>query len=188
MKNVLHIVTVGLLSCAVVGLIGCERQATKASERSAGAAPLPAAALPSDIFVDEAPAEARSVADVKADTSATGDVVIHGRIGGRAKPFVDGAAVFLLADASMKTCTERHGDSCRTPWDYCCEPRESLAAKTATVQILGPDGKPLRVGLEGTHPLETLARLTIAGEIASRADGGTLVINARKIHVSTEEG
>ena len=188
MKKALHIVAVGLLSCTVASLIGCDRRPTEASEHSAGAAPLPAAALPADLFVDEAPAEPRSVADVKADVSATGDVVIHGRIGGRRKPFVDGAAVFLLADTSMKTCIELHGDGCKTPWDYCCEARESLAVKTATIQIVGPDGKPLRVGLEGTHPLEPLARVTIAGEIAPRADGGTLVINAQKIHVSTEEG
>jgi hypothetical protein len=68
-----YIVTVVLLSCTLVGLIGCERQATEASARSAEAAPMPAAALPSDLFVDEAPADARSVAEVKADISAIGD-------------------------------------------------------------------------------------------------------------------
>jgi hypothetical protein len=59
---------------------------------------------------------------------------------------------------------------------------------SATVQILGPEGKPLRVGLEGTHPFEPLTRVTIKGEIVHRADGGPLVINVQKIHASTEEG
>jgi hypothetical protein len=134
------------------------------------------------LFVDQAPPNGRSVADLKADTNASGQVVVHGRIGGRVNPFVDGAAVFLLADSSMKSCDELHGDSCKTPWDYCCEPRESLAANTATIQVVDANGKPLRIDLEGQAGMSPLAKLTIAGEIAQR-DGGTLVINARRIYV-----
>jgi hypothetical protein len=128
------------------------------------------------------------VAELKADNTETGEVILHGRIGGRAEPFVKGAAVFLLADTSMKACNELHGDACKTPWDYCCEPRESLASKILTIQIVGPDGRPLRLGLRGMHGLEPLTRLTIAGEIADRADGGVLIVNARKIHVAEEQG
>ena len=104
------------------------------------------------------------------------------------RPFVNGAAVFLLADASMKSCDELHGDGCRTPWDYCCEPRESLAAKIATIQIIDADGRPLRMSLTGRHGLAPLAEITVLGEIAQRSDSGTLVINARKIHVKAREG
>jgi len=166
--------------------IGCGRDPNAVEQRSATSARTRVAALPAGLFVDEAPSGGRSVADLKADKRATGEVVIHGRIGGRKQPFVDGAAVFLLADAGMKSCAELHGDACRTPWDYCCEPRESLAAKTATIQIVGADGKPLRADLAGQQGMSPLAELTIAGEVAQR-DGGTLVINARTIHVKRGE-
>ncbi len=143
-----------------------------------------AVALPAGLFLNKAPTGASDIAAVKTDVKAQGNIVVSGRIGGRAKPFVDGAAVFLLADLGMKPCNELHGDRCKTPWDYCCEPRDSLTAKTATIQVIGSDGKPLRLGLEGRHGLHPLAKLTIAGEIVPRDDVGTLVIIARGIHAA----
>ena len=178
--------TYGLVLAVAVGslvIMGCSGDSGESKADGATSGQRQAATLPSDLFVDQAPPDARSVADLKADTSATGEVVVYGRVGGRVKPFVDHAAVFLLADTSMKSCDQLHGDACTTPWDYCCEPRDSLTAKTATIQILGDDGKPLRVDLNGQAGISPLAELTIAGEIAQR-DGGSLVINARKIHVT----
>ena len=167
------------------GLIvtGCDRDESKSVPSGTTSNQLAAATLPASLFVDDAPSGGRGVAEIKADATATGEVVVEGRIGGRVQPFVEGVAVFLLADTGMKTCSEIHGDSCKTPWDYCCEPRASLAAKTATIQIVDAAGKPLRLDLSGKQGLSPLARLTVAGEIASR-DGGTLVINARTIHVA----
>ncbi|UCF32965.1 MAG: hypothetical protein JSV78_11600 [Phycisphaerales bacterium] len=176
------------LSLAGLGTAGCERKpqqrASDASKSTDGLAPV----LPENLFVQEAPAGARDVTDVKADKSATAEVVVHGRIGGRKEPFVDGAAMFMLADVNMRPCNELHGDRCPTPWDYCCEPRESLVAKVATIQVIGADGRPLRINLKGKHGLEPLAELTVAGEVAQRDEHGTLVINAREIHVNTNRG
>jgi len=173
-----------LTTAVIIGSLvtaGCSQDPSESTPGKVTSGQLRAAALPSGLFVNQAPPGGRSVADLKADTSASGQVVIHGRIGGRREPFVDGVAVFLLADTGMKSCAELHGDACKTPWDYCCEPRESLAANTATIQVVDADGKPLRVDLKGQPGISPLAELTIAGEIAQR-DGGTLVINARKIH------
>ena len=169
-------------------IVGCERKPQDTSRGSTAAAPGKAAALPPGLFVARAPARARAVAEVKADANAPSEVVVRGRIGGRREPFVGGAAVFLLADSRLTPCNELHGDNCPTPWDYCCEPRESLAAKTATIQVVGDDGKPLRVNLNGTQGLEPLAELTIAGEIVPRGDTGTLMINAKRIYVHPRGG
>ncbi len=139
--------------------------------------------LPSSLFVNEAPPNARAVGELKADAQATGEVVVFGRIGGRAEPFVDGMAAFILADRSMKQCNELHGDTCKKPWDYCCEPRESLAAKTATIQIVDAHGTPLRTAAQGQHGLTPMAEVTIAGTILPRPDTSVLVINASKIYV-----
>lgn len=174
------LLTVGLLTA------GCER-----GEQAGGSAEpvnTARATLPTDLFVDSPPADARSVGELKAMADLTGEVVVHGRIGGRVEPFVKGAAVFLLADMSMKACHELHEDECPTPWDYCCEPRESLRSKLATIQIVGEDGRPLPIDVRGQHDLTPLTEVTVAGEVAMQAEDGPLVINARRIYVKPMGG
>lgn len=139
--------------------------------------------LPDNLFVDTPPASPRGVRQLKAADELEGEVVVFGRIGGRVNPYVHNNAVFLLADDAMKDCSELHGDSCPTPWDYCCEPKDSLNASLATIQIVGEDNRPLRIDLSEHDKLKPSTRLTIAGEVASHEPGSNLVINARKIHV-----
>ncbi len=181
MKNV-RLLASTLLVAALLPLTACEKppapQETGGNAASAG--------LPSDMFLAEAPDAARGVGEVKADADASGPIVVHGRIGGRVEPFVDGAAVFLLTDAEIKTCDELHGDTCPTPWDYCCEPRDSLRANIATVQIVDDAGKPMKLSIKGQHGLKPKAHVTIVGEI-DQHDADTLVINARQIYVAPEE-
>jgi hypothetical protein len=62
------------------------------------------------------------------------NVVVVGRIGGRKNPWVKGAAAFSLVDTSLKACSERPGDTCPTPWDYCCE--ADLPKATVFVTVL----------------------------------------------------
>ncbi len=173
------------ITLAAVVLFGCEQQPVQQANAPTPDPETATAGLPTDLFVETAPEGARSVADIKADATATGPVVVTGRIGGRPEPFVEGAAVFLIADAEMKDCKQLHGDGCPTPWDYCCEPPDSLAAKIATIQIVDPDGKPLHIDVSGEHGLNPLATVTIAGEIARRGEG-SLVINAQQIHVAEQ--
>lgn len=177
------------LACLGMVFAGCEQKDAATKTPADAPAKAAVAALPPDLFVLTPPEGARGVGAVKADADATGDVVIHGRLGGRKEPFVDGFAVFLLADVSMSPCgAESDNPCCATPWDYCCEPRESLAAKTATIQVVGANGKPLRTSLEGQHGLKPLKEVTVAGKVAQRDDAGTLVINANRIHVKASGG
>ena len=176
----------GLALCVALlaTTVGCDSNSAPQSEQPIAAA----LELPAGLFVDAAPQGARSVGELIADEDARGDVVVAGRIGGRKQAFVDGAAVFLLADAGMQSCNELHGDGCPTPWDYCCEPKESLSAKVLTVQIVGDDGKPLKLDVAGSKGLDPLAKLTIAGEVARRGEGGVVVINARHIYIEPDRG
>jgi len=166
---------------------GCKKDAEKETAKPASK-PSATVALPDDLFLDTEPESARSVADVKADEDANGEVVVFGRIGGRREPFVEGSAMFLLADAEMKSCDELHGDACKTPWDYCCEPKDSLLSKTATVQVVDENGKPLRTELKGKHGLEPLKHVVIAGKVSQRGEGGSLVIDAEGIYVKPTGG
>lgn len=134
-------------------------------------------------FAETRPDGARGVAEIKADAEGPDEVVVVGRIGGRVQPFLEGAAVFLLADLGMKHCGEIHGDTCPQPWDYCCEPKDSLMKNTATIQLVDDSGRPLKVDVKEKHGLEPLRILTIKGKVAQREAGGALVINAEKIYV-----
>lgn len=191
----------GVLSLGMLVSAGCEQRADSDGSDSAAAsgdaasgnsttgaasatnASSEESSLPAGLFVDRAPDGARSVGAVKADPTLTGDVVIVGRVGGRTVPFVPGAAMFVIADSKLLSCDQRAMDGCTTPWDYCCEPRDSLLANTATIQVVGADGRPLEANLAGEAGLAPLHTVTIAGKVALRDDAGTLVINAERIHV-----
>jgi len=182
------VIAVGMIAMTVAALSGCEREENASQTAGRPTAQKAAAELPDTLFVELAPDGARSIAEVKADTEASGKIVVKGRIGGRKNLFVDGAAIFLLADTSMKSCSDIDKDKCATPWDYCCEPPDSLNAKVATVQIIGDDGRPLRVDVQGRNGLKPLATIVVSGEIVRQSGSGALVINAEHIHVESEGG
>jgi len=166
-----------LLCCLVVLAAGCERQTSP----TGSAAPTPEVSLPANLILSAEPPNAIGVKDAKATSDE--ELVVRGRIGGRVDPFVPSSAIFLLVDKSLKMCNELHGDGCRTPWDYCCEPRENLLAAMATVQVVGDDGRPLNAGLRGRNGLEPGAEVVVVGRRASNENAGTLVIDARGIYV-----
>ncbi len=135
------------------------------------------------LFVTEKPADAKAVAASKKSAKKGDTVVIEAKIGGRADPFVKNRAMFMVADRSLKSCDQIPGDTCAKPWDYCCEPPESKKTNMMTVQIVGADGKPLKVGAQGAGHLEPLALIVIEGTVAEVDDKGTFIVNATKIFV-----
>lgn len=181
MKFLLRETILIVLICGLVS--GCESKS--GASKDGASEERGVSAIPADVFVDAMPGEVLDVQTLKADGPRKGEVVVRGRIGGRARPFVEGAAVFVLVDSNLKSCNELHGDKCKTPWDYCCETPESIAANTATVQIVGDDGKPIRASAMGAHGLAPLKEVVVRGEIAEGGDAGNLVINVRSIHVSS---
>jgi hypothetical protein len=139
--------------------------------------------VPAALFLDAAPADAREVRDAKAGAKAGDRVVVTGRIGGSREPFVSDRAVFTIVDTRVPACGEQDpSDECRTPWDYCCEPKEEKVASTATVEVAGADGRPLRTGLKGVRGLKPLAKVTVVGTV-SLAEGGNLVVRAEGVYV-----
>ncbi len=167
----------GLAVQCCVMLAGCERGTDTPNQETANAG----ATIPAAVFVEASPGDAIGVKALKDSGRREGDVIVRGRIGGRARPFVEGAAVFVLVDSALKPCNELHGDKCATPWDYCCETPEAMAANTLTVQIVDADGRPIRRSAENAHGLASLSTLVVAGEIAGSSSEGALIVNARRI-------
>jgi hypothetical protein len=115
------------------------------------------------------------------DTAQDGDeVVVVGRVGGDVDPWVQGLAVFNVADLSLKPCSETEDDLCPTPWDYCCEP--DLAAKRTLVKVVDADGKVLATDAKQLLSLTELQTVVIQGT-ARRDDAGNLSLLATGIYV-----
>lgn len=178
------VLSLSLAGLVLVALAGCEQKPPAPAAPSGGnAAQQPAAQLPRTLFVAEPIADAKDVLAVKKSAEAGKEVVIHGRVGGREDPFVSGRAIFMVADMSLPPCNARSADMCKTPWDYCCEPKDALTAATATVQIVGPDGKPLKVDLSQAPELKPLTEVTIKGKVSQKEGEQILVIDAQSIYV-----
>ena len=177
MKCFLPASLVAVLSIALLAVAGCDRSDTASKNPEAPAA---TAALPAGMMVETAPADAKGVIELKGAAKDGDEVVIRGVVGGTEDPVAANQAIVTLVDAGVTTCDKMEGDTCKTPWDACCE--KDLPAKTATVQVVGADGKPLKGSLAsaGVKPLK---QVVVAGKARVPADGKALVIEATKIHV-----
>lgn len=175
-----------ILACTTLSLLLLASPMT--ASHASPAVTLVADAIPSSLFKADKPKDAKDLRETKAAAQKgeikKGDsVTIRGRIGGRAAPFVKGRSIFLLADARLVACNEKPGDTCKVPWDFCCETPESLKANTASIQILGADGKPLKVSAEGAGGMKPLSKVTIVGTVAEVSKEGAFLITATAIHV-----
>jgi hypothetical protein len=177
MKRLAIISVPGILAIALFAAVGCDRDATVSKTQEAAGTP---AALPPGMIVSTAPADAKGVVELKGSAKDGDEVVVRGIVGGTEDPVAANQAMVTLVDAGVTTCDKMEGDSCKTPWDACCE--KDLPAKIATVQVVGADGKPLKGSLAaaGVKPLK---QLVVAGKARVPADGKALVIEATKIHV-----
>ena len=169
------VVTAGLL------LVGCKEDSSstaKTSNQQQAAAP--ADVLPAGFVLAQAPENASDVVGLK--RAKPGDeVVLRGRVGGRVEPFVGGRAAFQVVDLGQKSCKELEGDACKTPWDYCCDPE--VSKKSASIQVVGADGKPLHTTLKGVAGMQPLSEVTIKGKVAQASESGPLIVNATGIYV-----
>jgi hypothetical protein len=130
------------------------------------------------------PKDAVDVLAARKDVKDKQDVVIVGRIGGRPNPWIQGMAVFPIVDRSLKACSELEGDSCKTPWDYCCEP--GLAKATVLVMLVDESGKVVKQSPQALLGVKELSTVVVQGK-AKRDKAGNLTILASKIHVKDVE-
>ncbi len=169
-----------LLLAAALLLAGCDKQAPAAGAGAAGPPPELAA-----VFLAAPPPGPAAIHAVRAAARPGDELVVAGRVMGAAEPFVAGRAAFLLGDpARLTPCNERPGDQCPTPWDTCCDTPEAKREGTATIQVLGPDGRVLAAGIEGVRGLRKLSRVVVKGTVAEGSGPQALVINATGIHVA----
>lgn len=127
--------------------------------------------------------EAKDIHTARTTAKPGEEITLTGRIMGNLSPFVPGRAVFIMGDPTiLKACNEMPGDKCETPWDNCCATAEEKKAATATIQIVGSDGRVLKEGIEGAGGLNKLAEVTITGKVAEGSNSDLLLVNATAVH------
>jgi hypothetical protein len=135
-------------------------------------------------FTPEAHADAGQIHIVRQSAGPGDEVTLQGLVMGRLKPFVDERAAWVLGDPTVLTpCNQKDGDECATPWDVCCDSKEDKRRGTATIQLVGEDGRVISQSLKGVHGLVELSSLTVKGTVAEGSSEESLIVNATEIHV-----
>jgi len=177
--------TLTLIAITVLGLVGCGDDPKPATRAPSPATPqVVTETLPTDLFLAAEPPDSKSLNEIKS-TAKNGDrVVVKARIAGRKDPFVAQRAVMIVADLGFPTCTEASPmDQCETPWDFCCDPGEVIASNTASVQVVGTDGRPLKTALANVGGLAPNKKIVIAGIVQKSPDDSAVTVNATGIFV-----
>jgi hypothetical protein len=149
-----------------------------------GAARVAAAEGDNPYKLAKAPKEASDVIALRKDAKDKQDVVVVGRIGGRPNPWIKGMAAFSIVDRSLTPCNEIEGDTCKTPWDYCCE--SDLGQATVLVTFVDDSGKIVRQDARKLLGVKELDTLTIVGK-AKRDPSGNVTVLASKVYVPAPE-
>jgi hypothetical protein len=159
-------------SIILAGVAGCGTPAATPSK----------VAVPDSKFVlAEAPADAKEVTAARKDANDGDEVVISGRIGGDVDPWFKDRAAFLIVDSSLVPCSERPGDTCETPWDYCCD-TDVLADSKATIKFVDEAGQTVSKDARELLGVKELDRVTIRGQ-AKRDEAGNLTVLASGIYI-----
>jgi hypothetical protein len=146
--------------------------------------PVAAAEKDTEFLLKKEPKGAVDVLAFKKDAKDKQDVVVVGRIGGRVNPWVKGTAVFPIVDRSLKPCSEIPGDTCKTPWDYCCE--TNVPKATLLVMFVDENGKVIKHDPREMFKVKELSTVVIQGT-AKRDKAGNLTVLAKKIHVRDDK-
>lgn len=172
MKHILILPATAL----ALALCQCNQPESGESETATGTIP--------DILTATAPAGAIGVASARTQAQPGEPITLRGKVGGKMTPLSETAAILVLADEeTITSCDDIPGDSCETPWDYCCEDSDKITASTATIQVRDADGKVLRSTLRGLGGLKELSHLVVSGTVDAASTEAALIVNADTIHV-----
>jgi len=135
----------------------------------------------SAFLLTEEPTGAGDVIAVREQAQDGDQVTVVGRIGGSDNPWVDGRAAFSIVDGSLKACSDIEGDTCRKPWDYCCETAK-LPTATALVKVVDENGELVKADARKLLGVQELSTVIIRGK-AQRDEANNLTVLASSVFV-----
>ncbi len=185
MKNITcTLIVSAALATLVTGCGSSEQNQAGAPAQPAAPEP-PPTELPATLLAKDALPDAIGVVDARKAVEPGREIVLTGFIGGREEPFVDGRAIFTLADSKALTrCDAKPGDGCQTPWDACCDEPGKIKASIASIQVVDGDGLVLKRKLEGFGGIAPGSTVSVKGKIAPGSTSDALIVNAEQIHVT----
>jgi hypothetical protein len=127
------------------------------------------------------PEGAQDVIDVRENAQDEEAVVVVGRIGGSKNPWVEGRAAFSIVDVSLQACSDKTGDRCPTPWDYCCE-TDRLPKATVLVKVVDDSGALLDTDARELLQVKELQAVVVEGT-AQRDDSGNLTVLTEGVYL-----
>ncbi|HLX63389.1 MAG TPA: hypothetical protein VKX17_19115 [Planctomycetota bacterium] len=143
--------------------------------------------LPENLFIKESPTKASDVGELKKSAKEGDEIVLRGQVGGQAKDVFNASrASMMVADMKLTPCNKKPGDTCETPWDFCCVANDEKAANIAIVQVVDEKGKLIKSTLKGANGLDHLSVVVVKGKVAKK-DGVNLIVNATGIYVEAAE-
>lgn len=169
----------GIGVVALLNLVACSQQ--DSTPMASAPASTPVNVDGTKYILSEEPTNAADVIQVRKEAKDSDDVVIVGRIGGSENPWIDGRAAFSIVDGSIKACTDIPGDTCQTPWDYCCE-TPKLPMGIALVKFVDDDGNLVKADARELLNVKELSTVVVKGK-AKRDEAGNLTVLASGIYV-----
>jgi len=163
-----------LAGVSLLAIVGCSGQIEETT--------LPNVSVDRQLYLlDSEPEGAKNVIAVREEAADEDDVVILGRIGGSANPWVDGMTAFSIVDPSLKACSDIPGNECAKPWDYCCK-TDKLPGATALVKVVDKNGEMIPADAKSALDLKELQTVVIRGK-AERDEDGNLTVVANQLYV-----
>jgi hypothetical protein len=158
----------------VIGLIasGCGRGANSPAEGSRAGA---TAVANSSYRLTSEPAGAQDVKLARTSAKDNDEVVVVGRIGGDANPWIDGMAAFTIVDLALKPCED---GACGNPY---CE-ADDLPASKAMVKVVDGEGSVVPTESRQLLGVKELQTVVVRGK-AKRDEAGNLTILATGVFV-----
>ena len=131
-------------------------------------------------MLDREPAGTKGVIDVRKAAKDGDEVVVVGKIGGQDDPWYARQAAFTIVDPSIPSCLDT-GDDCKTPWDYCCAPKEDLTRGMMSVKLVDDQGKVVAGDARKLLGLRELNTVVAKGKY--RQEGDSFVVHATAVYV-----
>lgn len=167
-------VSIAFVTCVVICLLaGC---GTKSSEAEPNIDGRP-------YLLSSEPDGAKGVVETLDSAKDDDEIVVVGRIGGQADPWIKRRAAFFIVDEALTPCNEIEGDKCKVPWDYCCEP--DLGKSRTLVKIVDDSGELVPVSAQKLVKVKELQTVVVKGQ-AKRDDDGNLTVFATGLFVKSK--
>ncbi|QGJ69410.1 Hypothetical protein PBC10988_10920 [Planctomycetales bacterium 10988] len=168
----------GLLSLSLASMIGCGQTSLQATVDASESASVDG----TQYLLTEEPEGAVGVLIAKEDAKDQDEIVLLGRIGGQAEPFIKDRSAFMVIDPTIGMMSEEAVDeSGEICMDDCCA---SLRTACSTlVKVVDASGKPLEVDARKLLKVKENDLVVVKGKVQRNDEAGTFTIAANAVFV-----